>query len=98
VNPLYFLVGELVGALLVIAAVAICRGAREVWRRAETVQPGDEPDMPYVCPGCHAVGGDACSSWCPDAAVEAERLECELYGEPETFDDQVEAEDEEFPS
>lgn len=30
-------------------------------------------DAPFVCPGCHAVGGERCAGYCPDAAIEAER-------------------------
>ncbi|HEY2512770.1 MAG TPA: hypothetical protein VGI39_18010 [Polyangiaceae bacterium] len=33
----------------------------------------DEPEAPYVCPGCHAVGGEKCAADCIDAAMERER-------------------------
>lgn len=31
------------------------------------------PDGPYVCPGCHAIGGEECAAYCPDASIERER-------------------------
>ena len=31
---------------------------------------------PYVCPGCHAVGGERCAPDCIDAAIEAELERC----------------------
>lgn len=30
---------------------------------------------PYVCPGCHAVGGERCAPDCIDAQIEREREE-----------------------
>lgn len=30
----------------------------------------EQDAQPFVCPGCHAVGGERCASWCPDAAIE----------------------------
>jgi hypothetical protein len=32
-------------------------------------------DAPYVCPGCHAVGGERCLPGCIDAELEEERRE-----------------------
>jgi hypothetical protein len=32
-------------------------------------------DPPYVCPGCHAVGGEPCAADCVDARLEREREE-----------------------
>lgn len=40
--------------------------------------------MPYVCPGCHAVGGEPCAPGCIDAEIaERDRYEDgrEAYGE-----------------
>lgn len=34
-----------------------------------------EPEQPYVCPGCHAFGGESCAAYCIDAAIEREREE-----------------------
>lgn len=42
--------------------------------------PRQEPDAdlceepPYVCPGCHTVGGGPCLPGCVDAEIEEERL------------------------
>lgn len=46
----------------------------------------DEPEAPYVCPGCHAVGGERCAYGCPDDEMRR-RLESEENGE--TDDDQI---------
>jgi hypothetical protein len=34
---------------------------------------------PYVCPGCHAVGGEPCAPGCIDAELARERREREDY-------------------
>ena len=40
---------------------------------AETCTLAAELDrMPYVCPGCHAVGEERCAPGCIDAEIEAE--------------------------
>lgn len=41
---------------------------------AEDACDGDfsgDDSAPYVCPGCHAVGGERCAPDCPDAAIES---------------------------
>ena len=35
---------------------------------------------PYVCPGCHAVGGEPCAADCIDAEMELEREEERDFG------------------
>lgn len=35
--------------------------------------------MPYVCPGCHAVGDERCAPGCIDAEIEAAREERERH-------------------
>jgi len=49
----------------------------------------DFDEGPYVCPGCYAVGGERCASWCPDAAIAAARYK-ELFDDedgPESLDE-----------
>lgn len=36
---------------------------------------------PYVCPGCHAVGGEHCAPGCIDAEIEAEHREAVERGD-----------------
>jgi len=56
-----------------------------VWRHGETLS-GEQAEAvrelaacdleaPFVCPGCYAVGGQACASDCIDAALERQREE-----------------------
>ena len=33
----------------------------------------DEEDIPYVCPGCYAIGAEPHAGYCPDAAIERDR-------------------------
>lgn len=44
----------------------------------------DWDDAPYVCPDCHAVGGERCASDCPDDAIarwfEARDYEVDVCG------------------
>lgn len=46
---------------------------------------------PYVCPGCHAVGGERCAPGCIDAEMAREREEALELGD---YDDRDEEEDE----
>lgn len=54
------------------------------------VEPGHVCDFgedgPYVCPGCHAVGGERCAPDCIDAEIEAEQRE-RYDGGPDERDD-----------
>lgn len=65
-----------------LAADAVARlrvGLAEEARREQ-----EEADAaPYVCPGCYAVGEETCASWCPDAAIERDREELDMYGNEE---------------
>lgn len=42
---------------------------------------------PYVCPGCHAIGGEPCLPGCIDAEIEAEREDAFNRGDYDRFDD-----------
>lgn len=68
-----------------LAADAVARlraGLAEEERRAQQ----EEDERPYVCPGCHAVCGERCAPWCPDAAMDREREEREMCGGEEDDD------------
>lgn len=40
----------------------------------------DRDDAPYVCPGCFAVGGEACAAYCVDAAIERDHQDDADFG------------------
>jgi predicted RNA-binding Zn-ribbon protein involved in translation (DUF1610 family) len=42
---------------------------------------------PYVCPGCHAVGGERCAPGCIDAEIEEKHREAIESGDYDRFDD-----------
>lgn len=39
-----------------------------------------EEDAPYVCPGCHAVGGERCAPGCIDDEIAREHEDAIAYG------------------
>lgn len=39
-----------------------------------------EEEMPFVCPGCHAVAPEHCLPGCIDAEIETEREDERTYG------------------
>jgi hypothetical protein len=43
----------------------------------------------YVCPGCHAVGGERCAPGCIDAEIEREREDEQLYGPRDEEEDEA---------
>lgn len=47
----------------------------------------DEPEMPYVCPGCYAVGGERCLPGCIDAEIEEETRHAIESGDYDRCDD-----------
>lgn len=53
-------------------------------------------EAPYVCPGCHAVGGERCAPDCIDAQIEREREASEWGGEEFAPDDLNDSDDWEF--
>jgi hypothetical protein len=60
-------------------------------REAETARSHDEAredEAPFVCAGCHAVGGERCAPGCIDAEIEAEHREAIESGNYERFDDE----------
>jgi hypothetical protein len=46
-----------------------------------------EDDAPFVCPGCHAVGGERCLPGCIDAEIEREHREAIESGDYDRFDE-----------
>ena len=44
-------------------------------------EPNPWDEAPYVCPGCHAVGGERCAGDCPDAAIERKDEWQRMYGD-----------------
>lgn len=44
-------------------------------------------DAPYVCPGCHAVGGERCLPGCIDAEIEEEHREAIESGNYDDLND-----------
>lgn len=44
-------------------------------------------EMPYVCPGCHAVGDERCVPGCIDDAIRREREEALMSGDYDRFED-----------
>lgn len=56
----------------------VCAGCSEDCEECELGEEDlddieEELDGPYVCPGCHTVGGGPCLPGCIDAEIEAER-------------------------
>jgi hypothetical protein len=49
-------------------------------------EPEDIDPGPYVCPGCHAVGGERCAPGCIDAAIEEERRWALEQGDDDDFE------------
>lgn len=45
-------------------------------------------DPPYVCPGCHATGGESCASGCIDADMEADRQRLIESGDYDWLEDE----------
>lgn len=54
---------------------------------AEGCSYGSKDEVPYVCPGCHAVGGERCAPGCIDAEIEREHREAIESGDYDRFDE-----------
>jgi hypothetical protein len=44
-----------------------------------TEEEANEQRIPWVCPGCYAVGGEPCAPFCIDAEIAWKREQAELY-------------------
>ncbi|MFA7295657.1 MAG: hypothetical protein WC211_00555 [Dehalococcoidia bacterium] len=69
-------------------------GAPELCDACKGDDESAQESAPYVCPGCHAVGGERCAPDCIDAAIAegAERSEHDDY-EPDEDDERASAEE-----
>src|SRR5262245_29864148 len=57
------------------------------WDGSEAPEASLDDERPYVCPGCHAVGGERCAPDCIDAAIEAAREDDERHLDEYDHDD-----------
>lgn len=54
--------------------IQVLRGGEPGWALRDALDAYDrDGEPPYVCPGCHTVGGERCAPSCIDAAIEEER-------------------------
>lgn len=71
------------------ARVLFVRLIEDIDARLRELADAPNPDAPYVCHGCHAVGEERCAPGCIDAEIEREREDEQLYGPRDEEEDEA---------